>query len=222
MKCVQHFGPSRFEGVLANRMKKISMIAASIVFAAFFTVSAFAQGTAQPAANYKIVIINTALFDGKDGIVRYNNAMNSLDTEFKPVETKIQGMVTRYNALGEEIKKLQAQAASVPIDQKSAEAKVTEYQGLEKNIKREQEDAKANFERRQQQVLGPLLQEIGKAMQDYANQKGYDLILDAAKLDSAGLILAFNPAKVDVTKDFITYFNARPAGAATAATPTKP
>ena len=59
-------------------------------------------------------------------------------------------------------------------------------------------------------------------MQDYANQKGYDLILDAAKLDSAGLILAFNPAKVDVTKDFITYFNARPAGAATAATPTKP
>ena len=148
--------------------------------------------------------------------------MNSLDTEFKPVETKIQGMVTRYNALGEEIKKLQAQAASVPIDQKSAEAKVNEYQSLEKNIKREQEDAKANFERRQQQVLGPLLQEIGKAMQDYANQKGYDLILDAAKLDSAGLILAFNPAKVDVTKDFITYFNARPAGAATAATPTKP
>jgi Skp family chaperone for outer membrane proteins len=68
-------------------------------------------------------------------------------------------------------------------------------------------------------VLGPILQEIGKAMQDFANQKGYDLILDLSKLDGAAMILAYNPAKADVTKDFITFFNARPATAATAATP---
>ena len=67
--------------------------------------------------------------------------------------------------------------------------------------------------------MGPLHQDIGKAMQDYANQKGFDLILDAAKLDNAGLILAFNPAKVDVTKDFITFYNARPATTATTAAP---
>lgn len=204
-------------------MRKISLIAATFLFAALFAVPASAQ--AQPAAGPKIAVINTAAFDGKDGIVRYNNAMNSLDTEFKPVETKIQGMVTRYTALGGEIKKLQDAIntpGGPPVDQAQANAKVTEYQNLEKSIKREQEDAKANFERRQQAVLGPILQEIGKAMQDYANQKGYDLILDAAKLDSAGLILAFNPAKVDVTKDFVVFFNARPATAATAATPTKP
>lgn len=195
-------------------MKRISVLAALFAFAALFSVSASAQGAAQPAAAPKIAVINTAAFDGKEGLTRYNNAMDSLDTEFKPVQTKIQGMVTRYNTLGQEIKKLQDQPANVPIDQKAAEAKVIEYQNLEKSIKREQEDAKANFDRRQQQVMGPLLQEIGKAMQDYANQKGYDLILDAAKLDNAGLILAFNPAKVDVTKDFIAYFNSRPAGAA--------
>lgn len=203
-------------------MRKISLVAASIVFAALFAASGSAQVAAQPAASYKIVVINTALFDGKDGITRYNNAMNGLDTEFKPVETKIQGMVTRYNTLGAEIKKIQdaiGTPGGPPINQEQANAKVAEYQTLEKNIKREQEDAKANFERRQQSVLGPLLQEIGKAMQEFANQKGYDLILDAAKLDNAGLILAFNPAKVDVTKDFITFFNARPATAATAATP---
>lgn len=202
-------------------MKRISVIAALFVFAAMFAVSASAQG-AQPGSP-KMAVINTAAFDGKDGIVRYNNAMDSLDKEFAPLQTKIQGMVTRYNTLGVEIKKLQDQPSNVPIDQNAATAKVTEYQTLEKSIKREQEDAKANFERRQQQVLGPILQEIGKGMQDYANQKGYDLILDAAKLDNAGLILAFNPAKVDVTKDFITFFNGRPAGAATTSAPaTKP
>ncbi|MGQ0540511.1 MAG: OmpH family outer membrane protein [Blastocatellia bacterium] len=203
-------------------MKRISVIAASFVFAAIFVVSASAQATTQPAANYRLVVINTAAFDGKDGITRYLNAMNALETEFKPVETKIQGMVTRFNTLGVEIKKLQDQVntpGGVPIDQRAAETKVEEYTTLEKSIKREQEDAKAKFERRQQQVMGPLLQEIGKAMQDYANQKGYDIILDAAKLDNAGLILAFNPAKLDVTKDFIIFFNARPATAATAAAP---
>ena len=197
-------------------MKRISVFAALFAFAALFSVSASAQA-AQPGAMPKIAVINTAAFDGKDGLTRYNNAMDGLEKEFAPVQTKIQGMVTRFTSLGEEIKKLQNQPANVPIDQKAAEAKVVEYQNLEKSIKREQEDAKASFDRRQQQVLGPVLQEIGKAMQDYANQKGYDLILDAAKLDNAGLILAFNPAKVDVTKDFITFFNSRPAGAASAA-----
>jgi Skp family chaperone for outer membrane proteins len=201
-------------------MKRINLAAACFILAAIFAVTASAQtGAVQPAGNSKMVVINTAAFDNKDGITRYINAMNGLEAEFKPVETKIQGMATRYQTLGTEIKKIQDQPAGVPFDQKAAEAKVEEYQTLEKSIKREQEDAKAKFERRQQQVMGPLLQEIGKAMQDYATQKGYDLILDAAKLDNAGLILAFNPAKVDVTKDFITFFNARPATAATAATP---
>ena len=200
-------------------MKRISVFAAIFAFAALFSVSASAQGTAQPGAMPKIAVINTAAFDGKDGLSRYNVAMDSLEKEFAPVQTKIQGMVTRYQTLAGEIKKLQEQPANVPIDQNAAQTKVTEYQNLEKSIKREQEDAKANFDRRQQAVMGPLLQDIGKAMQDYANSKGYDLILDAAKLDNAGLILAYNPTKVDVTKDFITFYNARPAGAASAAAP---
>lgn len=203
-------------------MRRISTVAACFVFAAIFAASAFAQTGAQPTGNYKVVVINTLAFDDKDGITRYVNAMNSLETEFKPVQQKIDGLITRYNTLGAEIKKIQdaiKTPGGPPIKQEDAQAKVDEYQTLETTIKREQEDAKAKFERRQGQVMGPLLQEIGKAMQDFANQKGYDLILDAAKLDNAGLILAFNPAKMDVTKDFITFFNARPATSATATAP---
>ena len=196
-------------------MKRISVIAVLFVFAAVFAVSASAQA---PAAAPKVAVINTAAFDGKDGITRYNNAMDSLDKEFGPIQTKLQGYVTRLNALRGEIDKLQKPPANVPVDNNALSAKALEYENLGKQAKREEEDAKVNFERRQAAVMGPVLQDIGKAMQDYANQKGYDLILDVAKLDAANLILAYNPAKVDVTKDFITFYNARPAGAATTGT----
>ena len=203
-------------------MKRLSFIVASFIFAAITAASAFGQtGAAQPATAFKMAVIDTGAFDTKDGITRYATAMNALEAEFKPLETEITGLVTKYNTLGAEIKKLQDQAAAgtVPIDQKSAQAKVEEYQNLELTIKRKQEDAKARAARREPQVMGPIRAEIGKALQEFANQKGLAMILDAAKLDGAGLILAFDAAKVDVTKDFITFFNARPAATATTTTP---
>jgi len=204
-------------------MKRFSFIAVSFIFTAIAAVSAFGQtgGAAPAGAPFRMAVIDTGAFDSKDGITRYATAMNALESEFKPLETEITGLVTKYNTLGAEIKKLQetAAAGTVPINQQTAQAKLEEYQTLELTIKRKQEDAKARAARREPQVMGPIRAEIGKALQDFANQKGIALILDAAKLDGAGLILAFDAAKVDVTKDFITFFNARPATTATTTTP---
>jgi Skp family chaperone for outer membrane proteins len=202
-------------------MRRLSLIAVTVVFAAISAVSAFGQAaTAQ--APFKMAVIDSEAFAATTGgITRYVSALKALDDEFKPLETEIQGMITKYNTLGAEIKKLQDQAAAgtVPIDQKTAQSKVEEYQNLEVAIKRKQEDGKNRAARRDPAVMGPIRQEIGKALQDYAKQKGYALILDAAKLDGAGLILAFDETKIDATKDFITFFNSRPATTATTATP---
>jgi Skp family chaperone for outer membrane proteins len=199
-------------------MKRVSFIAVSFVFAAISAVSAFGQVPAatQPA---KIVVINTAAFDTKDGITKYANAMNALETEFKPAQTEIQTLMTRYQTLATEIENGRKANPAVPINQASLQTKVDEAQNLEIQIKRKQEDGKVKFEKRQQQVLGPILSDLGKAMDEYAKSKGYALILDAAKLEGAGLILAVDLPKVDVTKDFITFYNARPATTATTATP---
>lgn len=199
-------------------MKRFSFIAASFIIAAISAVSAFGQGApaTQPA---KIVVINTAALGEKDGIVKYANAMNALETEFKPAQTEIQGLMTRYQTLATEIENSRKANPAVPINQQSLQTKVDEAQGLEVTIKRKQEDGKIKFEKRQQQVLGPILQDILKAMDDFGKQKGYALILDAAKLEGAGLILAVDIAKVDVTKEFITFYNARPATTATTAAP---
>ena len=203
-------------------MKTFRLIAASFFVAALFAVSAFAQAT-QPgtAAAPRIAVINTLAFDdSKGGITKYTNAMNTLENEFKPVNTELQTMVTRYQTLGTEIQNMQKNAnPAVPMKPETVQAKVDEYGKMERDIKFKQEDAKARFESRRATVLGPVLQDIGKAIQEFSKQKGYALILDIAKLADADLILALDE-RADVTKDFITFYNARPAGTAAAAATT--
>lgn len=201
-------------------MRRFSLFAVSFIFAAIAAGSAFGQTPATTQAPFKLAVINTDAFAATTGgLTRYIAARKQLADEFRPLETELQGMVTKYNALGAEIKKLQDQSATVPIDPKTAQAKVEEYQNLELAIKRKEEDGKTRAARREPQVMGPILAEIEKALDDYAKSKGYALILDAAKLANAGIILAYDAPKVDVTKDFITYFNARPATTASTATP---
>lgn len=181
-----------------------------MIFAAAFAVSAFAQTGAG-----KIGVINTFEFEasqGKPGITKYVTAMNRLETEFKPVQTELDTLANKINALRKEIENFQKAGANVPVA--NATAKAEEYEKLVREFKFKQEDAKARFESRRQVVVSPVLQDIGKAMMEFAQQKGYAIILDAAKLDSAGLILAFD-TKHDVTEEFIKFYNARPAGTAT-------
>ncbi len=196
-------------------MKILRLLTVAIFLTAIFSISGLAQ-----AGVSKIGVINTGAFDGAkpgEGIVKFVNGMNALETEFKVVQSEIQTMANKYQTLGEEIKKLQAQASDpnnkVPINQAAFQGKVDEYAKLERDIKFKQEDAKAQYQSRYNVVMGPVLQDIGKAMQDFAKAKGYTLILDGAKLDEAGLVLAFD-ATSDATKDFIIFYNARPAGTA--------
>ena len=80
------------------------------------------------------------------------------------------------------------------------------------------EDAKSRYEKRQQVVMGPVMGDIYKAMQEFAKQKGYALLLDVSKLADAQLVMAVDE-KALITKDFIAFYNARPATTATTATP---
>lgn len=204
-------------------MKRGSLFIVHLVFAAVFAVSSFAQnsGGAQTAGPVKIGIINTFAFgDEKAGITKYINALKAINTEFTPTQTELDTMNTRLSNLAKEIQVFRDQASTgkVPIDEKTVQAKVDEAEKLQRDLKFKQEDAKARYEKRQQVVIGPVMQDIGKALQDFAKQKGFTLLLDIAK-DEVGLVLAVGDEKIDVTKDFITYYNARPATTATTATP---
>lgn len=205
-------------------MRKLHFAVVSLFLTALLSVSAFAQ-TQTAGSSGKFAVINMFAFDdAKGGITKYVNAMNTLETEFKPINTELQTMATKYQTLGSEIKTLQDRANDptnkVPFDPKVGQAKIDEYGKLERDIKFKQEDAKARYQSRYNAVMGPVMQDILKAMQDFAKQKGYAMIFDAAKLEESNLVIAVGDEKVDVTKDFITFYNTRPA--TTAAAVTKP
>jgi Skp family chaperone for outer membrane proteins len=200
-------------------MRKFNIAALGLLFAAFFAVSAFAQA---PAAPGKIGLVDTgAFFDDKPGagIPKLKNAVNSVNAEFKSVNDELTTLSTQYQQKVDEFNKLKS--AAVPAKPEDLDAKATVIQDLETTIKRKQEDAKAKYDRRMGQVVDPINADIVKAMTEYAKAKGFAVILDGAKLEQAGVLLGFDD-KYDITKDFITFYNARPATAGTTATTTPP
>jgi Skp family chaperone for outer membrane proteins len=200
-------------------MKTFRLIAASLFFAAIFAVSTFAQAQT-PVGNGKVGLINTLAFDmDKGGINKYVTAMNSLEAEFKKDGDDLTALAKRIEALKAEMDGIEKQASNPAANkaqlQISYDTKAEEYGKLGREFKFKQDDAKVRFERRRQIVMGPVMSDIYKAMGEYAKAKGYLIILDGAKLEEAGVLLAIGDDKIDVTKDFITFYNARPATTAT-------
>ena len=207
-------------------MRNICLVAVSLVIVAVSAISIFPQ-TPQNQSS-KIGLINTLAFgDAKVGITKYSTAMNSVDTMFKKELDDLNAMVARIQNLEKELTGLQKQLTTatpgVPVNntplQTSYNTKIEEYDKLGREYKFKQEDIRTRYQRRRQEIMGPVLVDIGKAMQEFAKQRGYSIILDGAKLEESGVLLAVDD-KVDLTKDFITFYNARPA-AATVTTPVK-
>ena len=199
-------------------MKRFNLIAASFIFTAVFAMSAFAQasGAPQAAGNGRIGLVNTSAFlDDKPGagITKFKNAVNSVEAEFKTVNDELQKMGQDYQTRVDAFNKKKG-ATGVPGGDLTADA--TAISDLETNIKRKQEDAKAKYERRYAQVVGPIYTDIIKAMNDFAKAKGYAVLLDGGRLEDAQILLGFDD-KYDVTTEFIPFYNSRP-GAATATT----
>ena len=198
-------------------MKRFSTIAVGFVFAAVFAVSAFAQAGAQPAAT-KVGWIETGAFaDEKEGVTKYLNALKALDAEMKPRVTDLTGIQTKLKGISDELQKLQTMPGGI-ADPKAAQAKQDEGQRLQREFEFKKKEYDAAVEKRSGEILGPVSADITKGIQDYAKLKGYAVVLDLTALSNANAILALDPA-ANITKEFVTYYNARPATTATTTTP---
>ena len=197
-------------------MKSIRSIAVGLFFAALFSVSAYAQTGATTAGSTKYAVVDTSAFaDEKVGITKFSGALKTLDAEFQPRRVELQNMTNQFNTLVSDLDKLSKAPA---VDQKSLDAKRDQAENLQKEIKRKQEDAQAAFTKRQEQVLGPIYQDIGKAIGEYAKSKGYAMIFDLSK-DQGQMVIYSDPSQTDITTDFVKFYNSRPGGTATTAVP---
>ncbi|MBK9153042.1 MAG: OmpH family outer membrane protein [Chloracidobacterium sp.] len=187
-------------------MKKFSSLAHTILFAAAFASAAFAQ-----TATQRIAVIDTKAFEAAGtGITKYTNALKSIETEFAPTKKELENISARIRSVDTEIKAgTEAAQRGRPVDSRAIEAKREEYERLKRDYRFKEEDARTRINRRVSNVTGPLDLAIGDPLIEYGKQNGYAIILDVSR-DQIGLIVAIPDEKIDITKDFITFFNAKP------------
>jgi len=154
------------------------------------------------------LIYSDAFLDAKTGIGRFNTLITTLNREFQPRQTELQGMQQRIQTLTTEVS--QAQAAANVVDPKSIQTKIDQLEALKKDFQRKGEDAQAAYNRRRQEIFTPLQEDIGKALEAYAKANNIHVIIDGSQVP-----LVYAADALDITRAFINEFNSKnPATAA--------
>jgi outer membrane protein len=206
-------------------MKIIRAIAAVAFFAAISAASVVAQPkpttTPAPATtgsatgnvpDTKLALVDTDQFlDEKAGIVRLVTAAKKVENEFLPRRTELQTLQAQIDKMTADLQK----AAPVQ-DQKVSAQQQDAIDSKKREVTRKTEDAQSQYQKRLQDMLGPVYDDIGKALDAYAKAHGITLILDVTKIQ--GIVSAAE--SLDITRAFITEFNSKnPATASLTPTP---
>src|SRR5882762_8263960 len=157
---------------------------------------------AAPVPDTRMAFIDTTMFaDEKGGIIRYVNAVKTLEREFAPRQAELVNIQTRIKSLADEISKLSGNAV---VDPKTIQSKQDEGERLQRDLKYKKDQADADFAKRYEEAMGPISTDIGKAIDQFALQRGFTVVFDASKLAPA--ILTINRA-LDVTQAFVNEYN---------------
>lgn len=149
----------------------------------------------------KIALVNTEEFVvEKTGITRLVAAMKKVELEFQPRRTELQTLQQQIEKATADLNK------AAPVQDPKVTAQQNEkIEQMKKDFQRKGEDAQAAYQKRLQDVLGPVYDEIGKALDVYAKAHGITLILDVSKVQ--GILSASE--SLDITRPFITEFNSK-------------
>jgi Skp family chaperone for outer membrane proteins len=152
----------------------------------------------------KIALVDTTVFgDEKAGIKRYLNAVNTVTRGFDAKNAELRNLQSQIKTIADDLNKL---GNNPVVSPESIKAKRDEGERLQRELKYKKEQAEADFEKRYTEVVGPVSNDIGNALIQYASQNGLTMILDISKLIPA--VLTVNPA-MDVTQAFIADYNSK-------------
>ena len=195
------------------RIERLIAAVALLMTAAIVSVSAQQQKPAAPAAaapatpqtnvavpdSKMALIYSDAFLDAKNGIARFNVLLGTLNREFQPRQTELNGLAQRIEQLTKEINDQRNVAAPDSIRQKQ-----DQLDQLKKDYQRKGEDAEAAYNRRRQEIFAPLQQDIGKALEAFAKARGITVIVDGSQVP-----VVYASESIDITRAFIADFNAK-------------
>jgi len=161
----------------------------------------------------KIALIDSSFFsDEKQGIVVFVNAIKKVDKEFEPKKVELQTLQQQIDKATADL----TQAARLQ-DPKVSQQQQDKIDQMKRELTRKTEDAQTALDKRLGEVLGPVQEQIGKALDAYAKAHGITLILDVTKVQ--GIVSAAD--SLDITKPFITEFNSKYPATASLTPPPK-
>lgn len=160
------------------------------------------QRTGPASLEGRIAIIDSDLFgDQQKGIKRLLAALGRVNAEFLPIQNQLSDMKTRIQTLLDQINRPAAGTTPQALQQKRDQA-----ESLQREWEYKTRETQANYNRRLSEVMSPIYDDLGKALEEFARQRGISVILDSAKLSGAIFIANGN---LDITDDFIAEYNRR-------------
>src|SRR6266446_5581046 len=164
----------------------IKRLLVAAVFVAAISLSVFAQTRpASPAAQPPATAATQS-----SGVIPESKIALIYSNAFLDPKTGIARFNTLMSTLNREFQPLQTKVDAL-------EQMKTEY-------KRKGEDAEASYQKRQGEIFAPLQDDIEKALEVYAKQRGINVIIDASRVP-----LVYAADNIDITRAFINDFNTK-------------
>lgn len=195
------------------RSFKMSMTVLALGLSALFTSAALAQAAAAPA--------NTpaSATAGKIAIVNIQDAIGATNEgkkEFEALQQKFSPKQAELKTENDEVenlkKQLQAQGDKLSDAERNNRVKTLEVK--QKSLQRNYEDAQAEFQQAEQEVVNRIGAKMLNVLEKYAKANGYAVVLDVSNPQTPVLY-----ASTNITKELVDAYNAEAPTAAPAAKP---
>ena len=199
------------------RSFKMSMTVLALGLSALFTSAALAQAAAAPANN----AANAATAgSGKIAIVNIQEAIGATNEgkkEFEALQQKFSPRQAELKTQNDEVenlkKQLQTQGDKLSDEERSTRVKSLELK--QKTLQRNYEDAQAEFQQAEQEVVNRIGAKMLNVLEKYAKSNGYAAVLDVSNPQTPVLY-----ASTNITKELVDAYNAAaPVAAAPAGKP---
>src|SRR5688572_22288763 len=199
----------------------------AFAISALLSLVAFAQTTPQPprstpqnptapggggGAQGNIAFINTAAF--RIGIGEFKTTLEALNKEFEPQNKELEGLQKQIEELKNKVQNEGPKAQPAVRD-----GWIEQGTQLEKTLKRKTEDYQTLFQRRGQEIVGPVMEKINKFFDQYCQQRNIIMVMERQVADSSNLLVWMAPP-AEITEDFMNEYNKAHASS-TPATPKK-
>jgi len=197
-------------------MAKFKMMAIGLSIA--LGTAAFGQGATTPTApaTPAAAATPTGPVPTKIGVVNIQQAIgecaegkkeiDALQQKFNPKQAELKNMSDEVESLK---KQYQAQADKLSDDEKSSRAKAIDTK--QKSLQRNFEDAQAEFQQAEQDVINRIGAKMVTVLEKYANANGYAVVLDVSNPQTSPVLWATQASVI--TKDLVeAYDKENPAG----------